>query len=787
MRRKPMRLTAAVAVVIMLISGLIPGGAARAENAPGDAVGSVPPVIVEATIDAGAVTAGTLRVSVICRGLPAGRMVWTLPDGAEAHVADARLADAGGSDTALTVERTGVAAQIGPGDWTLTYELPVAAVADGVVVTPAACLLLPPAAAVTLSVVAPPGWTVAANLPVPSQNMGGFRLRAARFLLAPDAPRIITTLDCAAAKVILAAADEGAACRDDQLTAFGELAGAFAAAVPAVATAAGPAGEPLGDTAAELPAVTLFVTEEATPEDLAIQLLDALWAVHGPRPADGPDSPTARLIDAGAWPLLRDLLLKGAGFVPAAVIAREICAEHRLFMEAPAGVAPLVAAPLASLYFVAGELADGPRQLVAAVIVAASGEGTGAGGGFVDRLAATLALAGDPAAAASAELLLKLAGRGTDEPVGLPDLPDDILAAGDPDSDGDGLPDRIDPDPTAPGIAIIVAGRLVRLDVEPLNIGGRIMVPLRFLAERLGFAVSWDDAARTARVARSGRDAQFPVGTHYYLTDGQAHYLDAPTVIVDGRAMVSLRFAARAMDVGVAWDGAAKTVSVQPDQPYADATVQPAPGLTAYLTFDDGPEPAMTPAVLSVLDAYQVRATFFVLGSVAAGRGELLRRILAAGCALGNHTYSHDTGSASAGFVYRSPDAYLAELAACDRVIAAATGLHPRASRPPGGSYPHLTEEFRVRLRAAGYLTYDWDVSAADSALPRPTIEQVITNIMAGARDGARRRLVILMHDGGREHQTTLAALPAVIEYLRGCGYDFGLLAGAATASGGAQ
>ncbi|MGE5560984.1 MAG: polysaccharide deacetylase family protein [Chloroflexota bacterium] len=766
--RRVLRLAATAAIIALVWSGAPFTGTAWAEIAapePNQTV-SAPSLSAEAVIDASAITSGTLRVSVTCRGLPAGPSAWQRRDGGAIAASAIRLVDATGREVVPSVDSSGITADLPAGDWTLAYDLSSDAPSGQASfrVTPAACLLLPAGATIRVVLSAPPGWITLANTPAVSQNMDELRLLTARFLLAPAAPPVIAAIGSGPVRTLIVAADAGVSLTDEQNTVLVRAYEAFTAAVP---------GSFGGDTC-------LFITGDGTVEDMTRDLLDTLWATCGTRASasDGPE--IQRLIDEAVWPLLRDALLRACGFPGDPLLAQRICEQHRSSRDAERQT-PLASAPLAALYFVAGAV-GGPVELHRLVAAVSGDAGEGSGGDFIDRLAAAIAAVGPDQGPAASSLLLGLAGRAAGAVVQLPDLPDELLAVGDPDRDGDGLPDRLDSEPDTRGIAIQVAGRTVRLDVAPLSLGGRVMVPLRFLAEQLGLTVGWDDTSRTATVSNATAAALFPVDTHYYVQGGRTHYIDRPTTIVGGRTMVSLRFVAKALNVGIAWDDATRTVIVSPEQGYAEAPPQPVAGRVAYLTFDDGPEPGMTPQILDVLKECDARAMFFVLGTCAAKHGDLLRRIVAEGHAIGNHTYSHNTNSKSDGFVYRSPEAYLAELAACDRVVAAATGLHPRASRPPGGSYPHLTEGFRVLLRANGYLTYDWDVSAADSALPRPTTEQVLANIMAGARDGQRRRLVILMHDGGSQHQTTLAALPAVIEYLRACGYEFGVLSGAAAA-----
>lgn len=784
--RFALRTCAALATCVLLLSGWpLTAGLARAASsvAEAPAVVSTDAPALEATIDATGLSAGVLRITIRARGLPGGGALWQRATGGRGPAVaplNVRLVSSLGEEAAATVEPGAISAELTAGDWTLTYDLPWQLAAGTerdrpigisgdcpVLIAPVDCLYLLPARLVDVALTPPVGWTALASAPAACQTMTSFRLRIVSFLLVPGAPRIIAE---AAAGSLRAVAVAGTAVPDGQgqpggdgtvATTLGRLLSSFAEIVPV--------GEPNE--------VYVFIDETEAPADFAGRLLDALWASCGPRALTA-----ERLLDDALWPLLRDAILTGTGFPADAALAQRICEEHRAYSTAaPSGVPPLTAAPLASLCILARTL-DGGAVALARAAFGLSPVPDADAQDFVGVWAAAIGARGAPSAHATAELLLRFAGRGGDAPVPLPELPDDILALGDPDRDGDGLPDRIDPLPDEKGISLVVAGRTVRLDAPPLVSGGRVMVPLRFFAEQLGYTVAWDEAARTAAVGRADLQALFPVGTHYFLVNNRAHYVDAPTAIVAGRTMVSLRYAAKALGVGVTWDAETRTVIIRPDQPYSDEAIPPVAGRVAYLTFDDGPEPGMTPRILSVLRDYGAPATFFVIGSAAARHADLLRQIIAAGHGLGNHTLTHDTNAASPGFVYRSPEAYLAELAACERIIAGATGLSPRATRPPGGSHPHLTEEFRVALRARGYLTYDWNASAADSALPRPTVEQVITNIMAAARDGKRAQLIVLMHDGGRNHESTLVALPAVIEYLQACGYEFAVLPGAATA-----
>jgi peptidoglycan/xylan/chitin deacetylase (PgdA/CDA1 family) len=105
------------------------------------------------------------------------------------------------------------------------------------------------------------------------------------------------------------------------------------------------------------------------------------------------------------------------------------------------------------------------------------------------------------------------------------------------------------------------------------------------------------------------------------------------------------------------------------------------------LTFDDGPDPATTPAILNVLREHNVKVTFFVIGARAEQHPELIQRIVSEGHTLGNHTYYHRA------MTKLTPDLALKELRDTQAVIDQALGGHSRITlfRPPCGA-PYNTE-----------------------------------------------------------------------------------------------
>jgi peptidoglycan-N-acetylglucosamine deacetylase len=182
------------------------------------------------------------------------------------------------------------------------------------------------------------------------------------------------------------------------------------------------------------------------------------------------------------------------------------------------------------------------------------------------------------------------------------------------------------------------------------------------------------------------------------------------------------------------------------------------------LTFDDGPDPARTPALLDALGELGVPGTFFVVGKQADAHPELVARMAREGHELGNHTYSHRY------LPLARAESVAAELAETDAAIERATGLVPKLARPPwGGRSP---SNVRVFDRLAKKLVL-WDVNSYDwkDLAPAEVVERVIER----ARPGS----IVLLHDGGRDHTNTIEAVRLLVPELRARGYELATVSGA--------
>jgi peptidoglycan/xylan/chitin deacetylase (PgdA/CDA1 family) len=188
---------------------------------------------------------------------------------------------------------------------------------------------------------------------------------------------------------------------------------------------------------------------------------------------------------------------------------------------------------------------------------------------------------------------------------------------------------------------------------------------------------------------------------------------------------------------------------------FADALVRgPSGARGVALTFDDGPDPMSTPAVLDALDAAAAKATFFVIGKKAELHPDLVREIMRRGHRIGLHSYAHDRL-----FALRSAKHIRKDLERGIEALKLVTGERPELFRPPIGH----TNPSIVRIADELDLTVvGWSVSANDG-IARANADGVLARVRRGLRDGA----IVLLHDaaerGGRVPAGVLA-LPRVLE-----------------------
>ena len=184
------------------------------------------------------------------------------------------------------------------------------------------------------------------------------------------------------------------------------------------------------------------------------------------------------------------------------------------------------------------------------------------------------------------------------------------------------------------------------------------------------------------------------------------------------------------------------------------------------LTFDDGPEPEVTPTVLDTLREHNLKATFFVNGAKASRHPGIIRRIVREGHTLGNHTYSHPNMASL------SPEQMRVELQSTQEAVDQALGYHYDMSmmRPPYGEPYYATRgilsRFQKVMRGQRLYSVLWSIDSRDWALtgqPRSIVRTALQN--TGESGG-----VLLLHD---THQSTAKALSPIITRYKKKGFEF--------------
>lgn len=188
-----------------------------------------------------------------------------------------------------------------------------------------------------------------------------------------------------------------------------------------------------------------------------------------------------------------------------------------------------------------------------------------------------------------------------------------------------------------------------------------------------------------------------------------------------------------------------------------------------YLTFDDGPS-ANTARVLDILAQYNVKATFFVTGA-GQNYNDLIKREYAEGHTVGLHTYTHDYA------IYTNEETYINDLQAVSDMVYDLIGVRSNIIRFPGGSSNTISANYNVGIMSRlvnlvtenGYYYFDWNVSSSDASGNNVDVEQIKAYSTSG---DAYDHIVLLMHDTDAK-DTTVEALPYIIEHYRDQGYIF--------------
>lgn len=193
---------------------------------------------------------------------------------------------------------------------------------------------------------------------------------------------------------------------------------------------------------------------------------------------------------------------------------------------------------------------------------------------------------------------------------------------------------------------------------------------------------------------------------------------------------------------------------------------------TAYLTFDDGPTKSVTPKILDTLRRYNIKATFFEVGSLIESNPDMARRVYEEGHLIANHSYAHNYSA-----LYAQQEDFISEVTKTEQLIKNITCEENifKLFRYPGGSYDagtwgHKKQLYKQVLADMGYYYCDWNALNADAEGGVKTAAQLVESVKQTTQ--GKEDVVILMHDAAAKKETA-AALADIVEYLISQGYEF--------------
>ncbi len=209
------------------------------------------------------------------------------------------------------------------------------------------------------------------------------------------------------------------------------------------------------------------------------------------------------------------------------------------------------------------------------------------------------------------------------------------------------------------------------------------------------------------------------------------------------------------------------SMSQRPFTPQGNETPTDVNSKICYLTFDDGPS-NNTLKILDILKKYNVRATFFVVGT---GNLEYTKRMVAEGHTIALHTNTHNYSN-----IYKSTTAYYNDLNALSNKIEKVCGVRSNIVRFPGGTSNTISKNYcsgimtklSKDLPKKGYYYFDWNVDSGDASGNNVSVSKIMSNIKKYGT--SQKNAVVLMHDTAAKN-TTVQALPQIIEYYMDAGY----------------
>ena len=245
------------------------------------------------------------------------------------------------------------------------------------------------------------------------------------------------------------------------------------------------------------------------------------------------------------------------------------------------------------------------------------------------------------------------------------------------------------------------------------------------------------------------------------LTMAGAEGSDLTTLRSSGEALLSNPNVNMELLTGGVLEDMAKPADLERQEPAEEERKR------VYLTFDDGPS-IYTGQILDILNANDVKATFFVIARENESYWPYYNRILEEGHVLGMHSYTHDYNQ-----VYASLDSFESDVSHLSEFLYERTGEYPSIYRFPGGSSNSVSHvpisECIAYLNEQGITYYDWNALNGDAVTDELSTDRLIENIMNSVRQN--NTSIVLMHDMQSRHNT-VESLQELIDILKAEGYE---------------
>lgn len=284
---------------------------------------------------------------------------------------------------------------------------------------------------------------------------------------------------------------------------------------------------------------------------------------------------------------------------------------------------------------------------------------------------------------------------------------------------------------TAAGDEICLNWKHIKVDGLPKTIENKLFIPISIVRILHDVPVIWNDKYRFIRIPTVSQAVYESVCNVVY---SQVEY----EILEHYKAELneSLRRSHKAISI----DG------IYPPEN---------PKKFAYLTFDDGPSPEVTPAILDVLKQYGIKATFFMQGTYINDHLRLAQRVYLEGHTIGNHSYTHKLKNLTSILKFKE------ETIKTNELIMKISGSYPYLFRPPYGI--RMTGSYLEFLRSKSLRIIKWNVESGDSRGKTVTSNKIYQNVADSLNTS--KDVVIILHDGPG-HIETANALRNIIKVL---------------------